>query len=75
DKVVWVFILLYRQSDSFFWCSGLLQYICAHLNDYITVICTHEHDPICATNGVTYANICLFCKAWRLVYLHLIEFG
>uniref|UniRef100_A0A7N9CYY3 Kazal-like domain-containing protein n=1 Tax=Macaca fascicularis TaxID=9541 RepID=A0A7N9CYY3_MACFA len=27
-----------------------------------SVFCTREMDPICATNGQTYNNRCLFCR-------------
>ncbi|XP_062977611.1 serine protease inhibitor Kazal-type 5 [Elgaria multicarinata webbii] len=27
--------------------------------------CNNEHKPVCSTSGVTFANKCLFCEAWR----------
>ncbi|XP_067161179.1 ovomucoid-like [Apteryx mantelli] len=39
-------------------CAGHLR-----ANDGDDRICTREYNPICATNGITYANQCKFCAA------------
>ncbi|XP_066129010.1 serine protease inhibitor Kazal-type 1-like isoform X2 [Saccopteryx bilineata] len=30
--------------------------------------CPKNHRPVCASNGVTYSNLCTFCKANRKSY-------
>nr|CAI9688996.1 unnamed protein product [Rangifer tarandus platyrhynchus] len=30
-------------------------------------VCTGEHEPVCATNGQTYRNICMLCSEKMLL--------
>ncbi|KAG5209374.1 hypothetical protein JEQ12_016939 [Ovis aries] len=30
-------------------------------------VCTGEHEPVCATNGQTYRNICILCSEKMLL--------